>query len=193
MAAFLPFLSLKNALAPPCQATEPLDSPVPPAQGSCPQPQGSFPSQTPHEGQPFGAGCRAGRARSRGGGPINAGRAGEQQGLLEVPTGQRWHTAPWGWGWAGGCTRALRGSAPLLPQALLLPPTFPPVPKLSFCPQCPLKARLAPERRRPRHGPGQRSATSSPASDQTIRAKASPQILPPPWETTQQHSRYLPG
>lgn len=40
---------------------------------------------------------------------------------------------------------------------------------------------------------GRRSSTSSPERDQTLRAEASEQTLPPPWETTQQHSRYLPG
>lgn len=44
-----------------------------------------------------------------------------------------------------------------------------------------------------RSATGRRSSTSSPQHDQTIRAKASNQMLPPPWETTQQHSRYLPG
>lgn len=57
----------------------------------------------------------------------------------------------------------------------------------------PWNARLAPGCARRQSNTGQRNATSSPERDQTIRAKASNQILPPPWETTQQHSRYLPG
>lgn len=191
VAALLPYKTPWHRRAKP---RSPLTAPLPPAQGSRPQPQESFPSQTPREGRPFGAGCRAGRARRPGGGPIKARRAGDQQGRLPAGGAHGAALTPGppglglGWGLRGGCARLSPAPAPASPSAPASP-----VPELSFCPRAPLKARLAPGRSRPRRGTGRRNATSSPESDQTIRAKASHQILPPPWETTQQHSRYLPG
>lgn len=115
-----------------------------------------------------------------------AGRAGRRSArayaslprTLEMPTGQSGPPACQGWGQPVGSAR-------------LGPPA--PAPASSAALGAPLKARLAPERTGRQSNTGRRNATSSPERDQTIRAKASNQILPPPWETTQQHSRYLPG
>lgn len=201
-----------KALALQCQATELLGSfraelgswpaPAPPTQGSHPQPPESLLSQAVDPAGKGGSWMLAlGQAELSAGHqglgrkPHN-GLEGRQPCVPQARRSPRAYTS------LPGCWRCSRGRAgPRPPRAAagmgqpVGSARLGPAPALASPAALgdPLKARLALGRAGRRSDTGWRNATSSPERDQTIRAKASNQILPPPWETTQQHSRYLPG